>query len=173
MIQQQQYIYHIFIIITRMNNRITKKCTYKTFFLTSAPVVLKISMTFSRVVVIFWNLHSSLLDFPSFPQILEMWSPKLLLWQRNTKYEKDQNNMTYMKNCEPFVSLPRFAIDNRNSLSWFRIKFSSAHTIFEHVHICTYTYCIQQLQTHFIQPLNSAHKADLTASSTKQHPRQQ
>lgn len=32
---------------------------------------------------------------------------------------------TYIKNCEPLVSLPRFAIDNKNGLSCFIIKLSS------------------------------------------------
>jgi len=30
-----------------------------------------------------------------------------------------------MKNCEPLVSLPRFAIDSKNGLLCFMIKFSS------------------------------------------------
>lgn len=31
----------------------------------------------------------------------------------------------HMKNCEPFVSFPRLAIDNRKALSCLRMKFSS------------------------------------------------
>jgi len=34
-------------------------------------------------------------------------------------------NKTYMKNWDPFVSLPLLAIDNKYSLSWFKVKFSS------------------------------------------------
>lgn len=30
-----------------------------------------------------------------------------------------------MKNCEPLVSFPRLAMDNRNALSCLRVKFSS------------------------------------------------
>lgn len=33
--------------------------------------------------------------------------------------------MTYMKNCEPLVPGPRFAIDSRNGLSCLTVKFSS------------------------------------------------
>lgn len=34
-------------------------------------------------------------------------------------------NTTYMKNWDPFVSLPRLAIDKRKALSCLRVKFSS------------------------------------------------
>lgn len=34
-------------------------------------------------------------------------------------------NVSYMKNCEPFVPGPRLAIDKRNGLSCFMVKFSS------------------------------------------------
>lgn len=34
-------------------------------------------------------------------------------------------NVTHMKNCEPLVSFPRLAIDNRKALSCLRVKFSS------------------------------------------------
>lgn len=32
---------------------------------------------------------------------------------------------SYMKNCEPFVFLPRLAMDNRNGLSWVNVNASS------------------------------------------------
>ncbi len=37
----------------------------------------------------------------------------------------DLLNDTHMKNCEPLVSFPRLAIDNRKALSCLRMKFSS------------------------------------------------
>lgn len=33
--------------------------------------------------------------------------------------------LTHMKNCEPLVSFPRLAMDNRKALSCFSVKFSS------------------------------------------------
>ena len=39
----------------------------------------------------------------------------------------DRNRRSsHMKNCDPLVSFPRFAIDRRNSASCFSMKFSSA-----------------------------------------------
>lgn len=44
---------------------------------------------------------------------------------------------TYIKNCEPFVSLPRFAIDNKNDLLCFKIKFSSEkYYCKSHIYLC-------------------------------------
>lgn len=37
----------------------------------------------------------------------------------------DLLHVTHMKNCEPLVSFPRLAIDNRKALSCLRMKFSS------------------------------------------------
>lgn len=40
---------------------------------------------------------------------------------------------THMKNWEPLVCFPRFAIDKRNALSCLRIKFSSFHFAKDHI----------------------------------------
>lgn len=36
--------------------------------------------------------------------------------------------LEFMKNCEPLVSFPRLAIDNRKALSCLRVKFSSVES---------------------------------------------
>lgn len=40
-------------------------------------------------------------------------------------------NSTYIKNWDPFVSLPRLAIDKRKALSCLRVKFSSVEEKYE------------------------------------------
>ena len=37
--------------------------------------------------------------------------------------------LTYMKNCEPFVLGPLFAIDSKNGLSCLSLRFSSEYAI--------------------------------------------
>jgi len=68
-----------------------------------------------------------------------------------------------MKNCEPLVSFPRFAIDNRNSLSWFRMKFSSEHP--QQLFIKQLLYIWQKNYKLVSQPLNSAYYETVTQCS--------
>jgi len=74
--------------------------------------------------------------YTMWPKIISTWSS--FAKRKLTKQSIIKKN-AYMKNCEPLVSFPRFAIDSRNSLSWFRIKFSSA-TIHKHTYNTTFTH---------------------------------
>lgn len=42
--------------------------------------------------------------------------------------DRGVTHVTHMKNCEPFVSFPRLAMDNRKALSCLRMKFSSVRS---------------------------------------------
>lgn len=46
---------------------------------------------------------------------------------------------TYIKNCEPFVSFPRLAIERRNSLLCFTAKLSSKESVFSYFKYTTDT----------------------------------
>lgn len=55
--------------------------------------------------------------------------------------------VTHMKNCEPFVSFPRLAIDNRKALSCLRVKFSSVggRERRSEVSVCVLRYAITEI----------------------------
>lgn len=50
---------------------------------------------------------------------------KPTLFRSYLHHSKTNLPPTHIKNCDPFVFFPRLAIDNRNGLSCFNVKFSS------------------------------------------------
>ena len=75
-------------------------------------------------LTLFWKITQNYIKITN--RSLEPKLKQLITPYYNITYLKCNSEETYMKNWEPLVFFPLFAIESKNGVSWVMSKFSSA-----------------------------------------------